>query len=49
MGIILMVILHIIAVVYGLFTYLEMAFMPCVHDVHITSLSSPLSGESLAI
>jgi hypothetical protein len=47
MGNVLLVILPIIAFVYGLFTCLEMAFMPRAHCVHIASLSYPFSGEVL--
>lgn len=46
MGIILAVVRVIIAFVYVLFTSLEMAFKPCAHGIHITSLSSPSSGEA---
>ncbi len=46
MGIILAVVLMIIAFVYVLFTSLEMAFKPCAHGVHITSLSSHSSDET---
>jgi hypothetical protein len=44
-----MAVLLIIAFVYVLFTSLEMAFKPCAHCVHITSLSYPSSGEAFVI
>lgn len=44
-----MVILLIIAFVYVLFTSLEMAFMPCTHGIHTTSLSYQFSGEAFVI
>lgn len=44
-----MAVLLIIAFVYVLFTSLEMAFKPCAHGVHITSLRYPSSGEAFVI